>query len=63
MSLARDIQRQDINARMQAQTLRQQAKVYQKQGKAKMYGTLAKSALKIDEGVEQAGMSAILGGK
>lgn len=63
MSLARDIQRQDRNARMQAQTLRQQAKVYQKQGKAKMYGTLAKSALKIDEGVEQAGVSAILGGK
>ena len=47
MSLGKDIQRQDKNARMQAQTLRQQAKVYQKQGKAKMYGTLAKSTIDI----------------
>lgn len=50
MSLGKDIQRQDRNARMQAQTLRQQAKVYQKQGKAKMYGTLTKSALSIASG-------------
>lgn len=43
ISLGKDIQRQDENARMQANVLRGQAKVYQRQAKGKMYKNIANS--------------------
>ena len=50
ISLGKDIQRQEENARMQAQALRQQAKIDKHRGKAQMYGTIAKSAVNIGIG-------------
>ena len=50
MSMGKDIQRETENARMKANVLRGQAKVLKKQGKAKMYSTLSKSALSMASG-------------
>lgn len=52
MSLGKDIQRQEENAKMQAQALRQQAKILKHQGRSQMYGTIAKSALQMASGFE-----------
>lgn len=52
ISLGKDIQRQQENARMKAQSLRQQAKIDKHRGKSQMYGTIAKSALKMGSGFE-----------
>lgn len=52
ISLGKDIQRQEENARMKAQSLRQQAKIDKHRGKSLMYGTIAKSAIKMGSGFE-----------
>lgn len=50
MSLGKDIQRQEENARMKANVLRSQAKVLKHKGKSQMYANISKSAIQMAMG-------------
>ena len=50
MSLGKDIQRQEENARMKAMVLRGQAKVLKHQGKSQMFANISKSAIQMGMG-------------
>lgn len=50
MSLGKDIQRQEENARMKATVLRGQAKVLKHRGKSQMYANISKSAIQMGMG-------------